>query len=142
MISTNSQKCKFELVTSSSLEGQSETTETTVVKTKMEWTKCIFFQNDKLEKNITPTEPNKQGTITNTFQRIENGQTFVDTCILNHAKFHKTCRNSFHNYHFEQLKKNPTNVCKTTDNNKKIATQLSFSSLNFQLTCMLRGLLV
>ena len=73
MISTNSQKCKFELVTSSSLEGQSETTETTVVKTKMEWTKCIFFQNDKLEKNITPTESNKQGTITNTFQRIENG---------------------------------------------------------------------
>ena len=26
-------------------------------------------------------------------------------------------------YHFERLKKNPTNACKSLDNNKKIATQ-------------------
>ena len=36
MISTNSRKHKFELVTSSSSKGQSETTETIEVKTKTE----------------------------------------------------------------------------------------------------------
>ena len=80
----------------------------------------MFCQNDKSEKNINLTESNKQGTSKNTFQRIEdlcklqkagfrdvnldifceNGETFADTCILNHAIFHKTFRNSFDNYHF------------------------------------------
>ena len=49
-MSTNSQKHKFKLVTLSSSEGHSKTTETAEVKTKMEWTKCIFSQNDKSEK--------------------------------------------------------------------------------------------
>ena len=65
---TNSRKRRFKLVTSSFLEGQRKTTETTEVKTKTEWTKCMFCQNDKLEKIITPTESNKQGTSRNTFQ--------------------------------------------------------------------------
>ena len=156
-MSTNSWKRKFELVTSSSSEGQSETTETIEVKTKTEWTKCMFCQNDKPEKVITPTESNKQGTRKNTFQRIEedlrkfqeagfpdvnldrfceNGETFGDTCILNHAKFHKRCRNIFDNYHFERLKKNAPNICKTAGNTKKIATRSLFSSPNFQSTCI------
>ena len=46
-MSTNSRKRKFELVTSSSSEGLSETTETTEVKTKTEWKKCRFFENNK-----------------------------------------------------------------------------------------------
>ena len=139
-MSTSSRKRKFELVTSSSWQGQSETTETTEIKTKMEWTKCMFCQNDKSEKSLTPTESKKQGTSKKTFQRIEedlrkfqeagfsdpnldrfceNGEAFADTCILNHAKFHQTCRNSIDNYHFERLKKNPPNVSKTPDNTKK-----------------------
>ena len=52
MMSTNSRKRNFELVTSSSSKGQSETTKT-------EWTKCIFCQSDKPEKVITPTESKK-----------------------------------------------------------------------------------
>ena len=104
---------------------------------------------------MTPIESKKQGTSKNTFQRLEedlrkfqeagfldvnlerfckNGETFADTCILNHAKFHETCRNSFDNYHFERLKKNPPSVCKTPDNTKKILTRSSFSSPNFQST--------
>ena len=58
------------------------------------------------------------------------------TYILNNAKFHKPCRNSFDNYHFERLKKNPPNVCKTPDNTKNIASRLSFSSASFQSTCI------
>ena len=42
MMSTNSRERKFELATLSSLEGQSETTETAEVKTKTEWTICTF----------------------------------------------------------------------------------------------------
>ena len=42
MMSTNSRERKFELVTSSSSQGQSEATETTEIKTKTEWTKCMF----------------------------------------------------------------------------------------------------
>ena len=107
MMSTNSRKRKFELVTYSSSEG-----ETTEVKTKTRWAKYMFCRNDKSEKIITSTEPNKQGTSKNTFQRIEedlrnfqeagfrdvnldkfckNGGTFADTSILNYADFHKTC---------------------------------------------------
>ena len=59
MMSTNSRKRNFELITSSSSEGQSETTETIEVKTKTEWTKCMFRQSDKPEKVITPTESKK-----------------------------------------------------------------------------------
>ena len=55
--------------------------------------------------------------------------------IINQAKFHKTCRNNFDNYHFERLKKNPPNICKTPDNTK-IASQSSFSGPNFQSTCI------
>ena len=65
-MSKNSRKCEFEIVTSSC-----ETAETTQVKTKLEWTKYMFCQNHKLEKIITTTECNKQGTSKNTFQRIE-----------------------------------------------------------------------
>ena len=62
-MSTSSRKRKFEPVTSSSSEGQSKTTKTIeVIKTKTEWTKCMFCQNDEPEKVITPTESNKQGT--------------------------------------------------------------------------------
>ena len=156
-MSRNSGKRKFKFVTSASSEGQSETTEIIEIKTKTEWTKCMLCQNDKLKKVITLTESNKQGTSKNTFQRIEedlrkfqeagfrdvnldrfckNGRTFVDTCILNHAKFHKTGRNSFDNYHFEWLKKNPPDICKTPGNTKKIATRSSFSSRNFHSTCI------
>ena len=156
-MSTNSRKHKFELVTLSSSECQSETTETTEVKTKTEWMKWMFCQNNKLEIVINPVESNKQGTSKNTFQRIEedlqkfqeagfrdvildrfckNGETFAYTCILNHAKFHKTCQNSFDNHHFERLKKNPPNICKTPDNIKKTATWSSFSSPNFHSICI------
>ena len=44
MISSNSQKRKFKLFTLSSSEGQSKATETTQVKTKTEWMKCMFCQ--------------------------------------------------------------------------------------------------
>ena len=70
-MSTNSRKQKFKLVTLSSSEGQSETTKTTEVKTKTEWTKYIFSQNDKSEKVITPTEYNKQGTSKSTFNVLK-----------------------------------------------------------------------
>ena len=40
-------------------------------RTKTDWTKCMFCQNDKSEKIITPTESNKQGTSKNTFQHIQ-----------------------------------------------------------------------
>ena len=66
----------------------------------------------------------------------EDGETFADTCILNHDKFHKTCLNNFDSYHFEQLKKNASNECKTPDNTKKFKSRSSFSSLNFQSTCI------
>ena len=103
-MSTNSQKRKFKLVTLSSLEGESETTEIIEVKNKTEWTKSMFCQNDKSEKIMTPTKSNKQGTSKNTFQCIEEDlgkfqeegfcdvnfdrffedvETFEDTCILN-----------------------------------------------------------
>ena len=151
-MSANSRKRTFEFVTSSSSEGQSETTETTEVKTKTEWMKCMFCQNDKSEKTVTSTEPKNQGTSKNTFQRIEedlrkfqkagfrdanldrfseNDETLADNYILNHSKFHKICRNSFENYHFERLKENTPNICKTPDNIKKIATRSSFSDPNF-----------
>ena len=41
-MSTNSRKPKFKLVALSSSGGQSETAKTIEVKTKMEWTKCMF----------------------------------------------------------------------------------------------------
>ena len=47
MMSANPRKRKFEFLTSSSLEGQSKTTETTEIKTKTEWTKCMFCKNDQ-----------------------------------------------------------------------------------------------
>ena len=118
----------------------------------------MFCQNNKPEQIITPTESNKQRTSKNIFQRIEeglqklqetafpdvnmnrfcgNGETFADTCTLNQTKFHKTCRNSKDNYHFERLKNNPQNIRKTTDNTKKIATRSPSSSPNFQSTCVL-----
>ena len=62
MMFTNSQirkKRKFELVSSSSSDGQSKTTETTEVKTKTAWTKYMFCQNDKSEKITTTTESKK-----------------------------------------------------------------------------------
>ena len=96
-------------------------------------------QNDKSEKIITPAESNKQWTCSkNTFQRIEedlrkfqeagfrnvhldrfckNRETVPDTCIL---KFQKTCRNNFDSYPLERLKKNPSSVCKTPNNNKNL----------------------
>ena len=61
-MSKNSRNCEFEIVTSSC-----ETTETTQVKTKLEWKKYMFCQNDKLEKTTTTTESNKQGTSKNNF---------------------------------------------------------------------------
>ena len=36
----------------------------------MEWTKCMFCQNDKSEKITAPTESNKQGVSRNTFQHV------------------------------------------------------------------------
>ena len=121
MINDDKKFTKFELAFSSFLEGQKETTETTEFKTKMEWTKCMFCKNDNSEKIVNPTKSKKQGT-SKTFQCIEedlqkfeetefrdanldrfyeNDEAFADHCILNHAKFHKTCQNSFDNYHFE-----------------------------------------
>ena len=71
MMLTNSRKRKCEVVTSSSSEGQSKMTETTEIKAKTEWTKCMFCQNNKSEKIITSTESHKQCTSKNFFQRIE-----------------------------------------------------------------------
>lgn len=54
-MATDSQKCKFELFILSSSGGQSKTTETTEVKTKTECMKCMFCQNNKSEKIVTPS---------------------------------------------------------------------------------------
>ena len=83
---------------------------------------ACFVKMINQKKSITPTESNKQRNSKSTFQRLEedlrkfqeagfrdvnldrfceNGETFADTRILNHAKFHKTCRNSFGNYNLE-----------------------------------------
>ena len=70
------------------------------------------------------------------------GAAFSETCLLHHAKFYKTGRNSFDNHHFQRNKKKIDNNAETPSEpleccGKTICS--SFTSSNFQPTCIFCG---
>ena len=93
---------------------------------------------NRLEEDLQKFETESIGVIT-VYKFCDVGQTFSETWLLHHVKFHKTFRNSFNNHHFQKAKKKidssaetssePTQSCGKT-------TRSSFSSSNFQPTCI------
>ena len=156
-MSQKSRKRKLDFV-SPSKDGSRDSADDTT--TQIDWTKCMFCQDVKTEKLVNPTESKLRSNCKQKFDRLEENlqkfeaksigditvykfcdvaQTFSETCLLHHSKFHKTCRNSFNNHHFQRAKKKlnssaetpsePSESCRKT-------TRSSFSSSNFQPTCI------
>ena len=114
----------------------------------------MFCQNVKTEKLVNLTESKQRSNCKQTFDRLEEdlrkseaesngditvhkfcdvGQTFSETCLLHHTKFHKTCRNSFDNHHFQRAKNKIDNSAETPSGPSEScgkATRLSFTSSN------------
>ena len=154
-MSKKSRKRKLAFVSFSKDESRDCADET---PSQTDWTRCMFFQELKTEKLVMPTESKQRSNCKQTFDSLEEDsenlrqrtpgisqskfcdveQSYSETCLLHHAKFHKTCRNSFENHHFQRAKKKIDNSAETPSEPSECCgktTRSSFSSLKFQLTC-------
>ena len=141
-----SRKRKLDFVSPSKYESKDCADET---PTQIDWTRCMFCQEVKTEKLVNPTESKLRSNRKQTFDRLEEdllefeaecigditvykfrdvGQTFSETCLLHHAIFHKTCRNSFDNHHFQRAKKKIDNSAESPSKPWKVAAKLPVHS--------------
>ena len=93
---------------------------------------------DRLQKDLWKSEAESIGDIT-VYKFCDVGQTFSETCLLHHGKFHKTCRDSFDSHRFQRAKKIIDNSAETPSEPSESCgktTRSSFSSSNFQPTCI------
>ena len=128
--------------------------------TQTDWTWCMFYQEVKIEKLVNSTESKQLSNWNETFDLLEEDlwkletesiddisvykfsdveQKFSETWLLHHAKFYKMCRNPYDNHHFQRAKKKigksgetPSELSESCSK----ATRSSFSSSNFQPTCL------
>ena len=111
-MSKKSRKRKLGFVSLSKDESRDSANET---PSQTDWTRCMFFQELKIEKLVNPTESKQRSNCKQTFDCLKKDlrkfeaesigdiivykfcevrHTFSGICLLHHAKFHKTCRNS------------------------------------------------
>ena len=155
-MSKKSRKRKLAFVSLSKDESRDCANET---PSQTDWTRCMFFQELKTETLVNPTESKQRSNCKQTFDSLEEdfrkfeaedigditvstfcdvGQSYSETCLLHHVKFHKTCRNSFENHHFQRAKKKIDNSAETSSEPSECCgktTRSSFISLKFQSTC-------
>ena len=106
-MSKKSRKRKLAFVSLSKDESRDCANET---PSQTDWTRCMFFQELKTETLVNPTESKQRSNCKQTFDSLEEdfrkfeaedigditvstfcdvGQSYSETCLLHHAKFHK-----------------------------------------------------